>query len=765
MKTLTDYARKGYRVFPVHGVTGIAGEHYCECGDPKCKAKKPYLSFKKYASNNVDKCSQWEASYDNCNIGLPTGKDNGFWVLDIDAKGGGKETMKRLAGDNRFPETPRAHTGGGGFHYYFLWDERAEALGISTQAGVFDGIDLRGEGGYVIAPPSKHLSGSSYNWITDAELGRIEVATAPDWLYELLEQAMKKDESKSQRNNERFKLQKVTSGEGRWNYLNDMACSLRAKYGYDANLLFTSLKALQDNRCEFGPGEEPYSDSELRRIADDIEKKISYVGKKLEDQFTLDDYGNSQRFINKHGSLVRWIPLGQKRSSGMWAVYDGKKWNTEPAAGAHVRTLGTQTIKAIPVDAESLQDKKEREAVLKWGARCLDNRYLDSMLERAKDSSDIAKPVDQFDTDLLKLNLQNGTLVMNGDKVALQDHSPDDYISKIAGTSYDEKATCPRWETFMEEIFKGDTEKIEYMQKVLGYSLTGSVSERLGWFLVGGGANGKSVLLEVMTHLLGDYGKKTNNKLLVADGSTDQLSLLSALMGTRFTYCSELDEGKKLSVAFFKEIIGGEEVEARRFYQDYIKFTPTFKLMLGTNNLPRIPEDSLGIWSRIRIVTFDETFYKEDEIDELVRKGKKKRSELKLRDDNLKDYFLDNELPGILNWCLEGYRNWVKDGLKDCTSVRDATNNYRSDEDVLGEWLDECCETAYTERERSRDLHTSFKDFTGIEMHPKTFKRYMTKKGLQNKNIGGTMYYIGIKLKNPVWSTSVGTQFLADLPN
>jgi len=761
MKTLKEYAKKGYIAFPVHGVSRVAGNSYCECGNPDCKAKRPYESWGHLKDADERRAEEWETKYPNCNIGMPTGSANGFWVLDIDAKSNGIETMKRIAGNNRFPDTPRAQTGGGGYHYFFKWDERAEELGISSNSGVFTGVDLKGEGGYIVAPPSKHMSGSSYNWITDAEIGKLDLKPMPDWLYEALKEAMHND-GKTKGKGERFKAQQVVEGDGRWQYLNDMACSHRAKYGYDAGMLFELLKMLQDSRCVFdaGKGEKPYPDSELERIAYDIEKKIEYVGRDLADQYTLDDYGNSLRFVNQHGSLVRWIPTGQKRSNGLWSVYDTVKWNTEPVAGVHVRTLGTQTIKAIPNEAETKTDKEQREATLKWGARCLDNRYLESMIERAKDNKNIVKGIDEFDTDDYALNTPNGTLRLGEDSITLEPHNPEDYITKVTKARYNPEAKAERWEQFLDEVFQGDKEKIQYIQKVLGYCLTGSTKDRLSWFLVGSGANGKSVLEEVIKEMMGDYGKKTNNKLLTGDGSTDQLALLTSLMDVRFTYCSELDEGRELSVAFFKEIVGGEVVEARRFYQDYIKFTPKCKIMLGTNNLPRIPEDSHAIWSRVRIITFPETFYSESELDAMERDGKD-ISGLKKRDDGLLDYLVEYELEGILNWCLEGYLLWRSEGLGDCESVRKATNNYRSDEDLLGEWIEECTESSVEYRELSRELLNSAKEYTGIDLHPKTFKRLMEKKGYVNQNKGGKKYYLGLRLSNKLRLR--GSNLYADL--
>lgn len=746
MKTLTDYQRHGFKVFPAHGVSTVDGTHYCECGKDLCKAKTPYISWSTQSSRDVKKGEHWEIKYPNCNIGLPCGKENGFWVLDVDLGANGFQSLQAIQRQDVMPETPRAQTGGGGMHYFFKWDERAEELGISSNNGIYPGIDLKGDGGYVIAPPSKHLSGGSYNWVTDAELGILDLAPMPDWLYETLKRTLIKS---SEKVHTKWKDKMDVSGKvtsGRWQYINDMLCSLRVNYGFDAKTLIEQGKFIRDSICEW-PDKDPYPNHEIERIAYDIEEKFS--GVKLE---SLDDLGNATRFVNQNRNTVRWIPFGQKRTSGLWAVWDGKRWNTEPVAGAHTRSLGTRTIEHIKNEADLVQgdskDAEERRKEIKqFAQKCRNNHFLDQMLERAKDNNKLIRTPEKWDADLHLLNVQNGTLNISEDNLELENHNPEQFITKIAGTRYDESADCPRFKKFMSEIFQGDEDTVRSLQKAFGYSLTGSTELRNSWFLVGGGSNGKSVLLEIINRVMGDYGKKTNNKLLISD-DLDQGALLAELKGIRFTFCSELDEGKPLKTAFFKDIVGGEDLETRKMYQEHFTFTPQFKLFLGTNNLPKITEDTHGIWSRIRVIPFRETFYTTDEIEDMKQAGTY-TLDVKLRDETLKDYILDNELPGVLNWCLDGLRAYRREGYADSEAIREATRIYRTEEDILAEWLEDNCDTSdSTASDSAKDLRNDYIQYSGEDIHAKVFKKYMEKRGFNNKKKGGVMKYIGVKLSN-----------------
>jgi putative DNA primase/helicase len=323
---------------------------------------------------------------------------------------------------------------------------------------------------------------------------------------------------------------------------------------------------------------------------------------------------------------------------------------------------------------------------------------------------------------------------------------------------YDRDATCPTWERFLATIFPatsdaaeeaGDAELITFVQRLLGLCLTGDVREHLLPVLWGTGANGKSTLVNVLLEMLGrDYSMKAPPNLLMARRGESHPTERADLFGRRLVVCSETPEGRRLNEALVKDMMGGEPIRARRMREDFWEFVPTHKVLLCTNHRPIILGTDEGIWRRLRLIPFEVTFW--DPNDPSI-KGRYRPAHLK-QDKELPGK-LRLELPGILAWCVRGCLDWQRDGLTLPERVRVATAEYRSGEDVLGQFIIECClvgkDPAY--RVKASDLYTRYRAWceAGGERpsSPRILGASMTERGFERLVSNGT-WYLGIALRD-----------------
>ena len=250
---------------------------------------------------------------------------------------------------------------------------------------------------------------------------------------------------------------------------------------------------------------------------------------------------------------------------------------------------------------EQLRKAKER---LAWAIKSQDRRRLDAMIALAKSDAPIPARAADFDADPWLLNVQNGVLNLRTGE--LMPHAPEHLCSKLAPVTFDAGAHCPTWHAFLHRIFAGDAELIDYLQRWLGYCLTGQVSEQYLHALWGSGANGKSVLIGTVLALLGDYGATAAPELLLArDGKHP--TEVADLQGRRFVCSVETDEGRRLAEAAVKSLTGGDTVKARRMHENFWEFSPTHKLALVTNHKPKVTGTDHAIWRRLRLIPFEVT--------------------------------------------------------------------------------------------------------------------------------------------------------------
>jgi putative DNA primase/helicase len=286
----------------------------------------------------------------------------------------------------------------------------------------------------------------------------------------------------------------------------------------------------------------------------------------------------------------------------------------------------------------------------------------------ARSDQRLAASVDQWDRDPWLLNTPAGTVSLKTG--ATQGHRREDYITKIAATSPGGK--CDLWRKFIETVTGGDTALADFIQRMLGYSLTGSTGEQCLFFLYGLGANGKSVLLNTVSSILADYHATAPIETFTASVTDRHPTDLAGLRGARLVTAIETEEGRRWAEAKIKSLTGGDPISARFMRQDFFTFTPQFKLIVAGNHKPSLRTVDEAIRRRFHLVPFTVTIPPAERDKDLPNK-------------------LKAEWPGILQWMIDGCVAWQRDGLNPPPTVREATAAYLEAEDAIAAWMTDCC--------------------------------------------------------------------------
>ena len=403
------------------------------------------------------------------------------------------------------------------------------------------------------------------------------------------------------------------------------------------------------------------------------------------DTFKHTDVGNAERLVARHGRDLHYC-----YDWGRWLVWDGRRWRKD--ASGEVYRRAKETIRNLYKLAADELDSDRRKMLVEH-AHKTEKTYsrVSAMVNAAQSEPGIAVAPDRLDVDPWLFNCENGTLDLRTGQ--LRPHDRADLLSKLAPVAYIPRGICPRWTSFLERILP-DPDVRRYLQKCVGYWLTGSRQVQELWFFHGGGSNGKSTLLNTLLEMMGEYGKQAAPNLLVVDNHDRHPTELADLMGARFIASIEVEEGKRLAEALVKQMTGGDKIKARYVRQDFFEFWPTHKIVVAANHKPRVRGTDYAIWRRIRLIPFTVTIG-EDEKDETLPE--------KLR----------AELPGILAWAIEGCLAWQREGLAPPTSIVEATREYRDEEDVFSQFLTEVCVQDPQAQVKAQLLYRHYCDWCG----------------------------------------------------
>ena len=438
-------------------------------------------------------------------------------------------------------------------------------------------------------------------------------------------------------------------------------------------------------------------------------------------QFT--DATNAARLMKEHKRDIRYFPAWKK-----WLVWNGKHWETDEG-GALVHEKGLETVRNIYDELSKTDDYRERNEIENFGIISESVRRREAMIKTAQYIKELNIKADDLDKNPYLLNVRNGTInVLSGE---FFEHCQEDMITKIAQVDFNPDADCPLWKQFIREIMNYKADLINFLQTAAGWALTGNIEEQTMFILYGSGANGKTTFLNTIQYILGDYAIATPTESFMKKNNDQNTNDIARLRGTRFVTTTEAEQGRRLSETLIKKITGNDQITARFLYGEYFNFIPTFKIFMATNHKPVIKGTDHGIWRRIMLIPFTTTIPKEKQ------------------DKNLEEK-LKQETSGILNWLLEGTQRWRREGLVAPPVILNATDEYRGEMDVIGNFIKERCIKGYDVSIQIKDLYKAYADWCNENKEHAVSERFFT---MRLKEIGFTQgrksdirFWVGIGL-------------------
>ncbi len=723
-----DYAKRGWRVIPLHTVANTPSGCTCYNADkrPTCNSIGKHPVDARWQASPPLSGADVQATFEegNRNVGIATGEASGFWVLDIDLdKPGTRERVQELQAGRKFPATYIVKTGGGGYQYYFAMPD----FNVTNSAKRLpDGVDVRGTGGQVVAPPSVSGKGE-YEVVAD-----VDIARAPEWLEDLvrplpaaapvdLETVPKLTDlpESEQRRLGAYTDRIVAAEVGRldeckqkgwdgpgWNDTTfQVACTLIEI----ANSPWApmTLDTAQSLLLQHAPRDKHFGDAEIQDRFTSALRTVDGKGRDVpvnrNPQITVipgdpltdptagatptpgggeaaptvplrdwSDLGNARRLVDQYGHALRYIPEAKE-----WAVYTDGVWRMTPGAGM---TAAQNMIEALIEREGHLYDDEPtgengdgpsmREKFFKWAKAQQMSARIDACVRQATGRPELLASIVDFDQEPMLFNCRNGIVDMATGE--LLQHDPKYLMMLQSPIAYKPDAVAPRFHQFLERCLP-DPEIRDYLQKATGYSLTGSMAEQAMFLHHGPGANGKSVYLVIAAMLAGEYAQVVPRETLLAKGSTpEHPTSVARMRGRRFLQASETGVGRRLDEETVKGLTGGEQQTARFMGANFFDFTPTGKIHLVTNHLPRLT-DAESIWRRLHLIAWTQTIPVPERDPRMLQAS----------------YWMDEikEAEGILAWAVTGAVRWHQEKLSIPASMKRDLAEYRTDQDILGEFV------------------------------------------------------------------------------
>lgn len=663
---------------------------------PTLRNKKAMEGWTEYQTTrpSTEQLKRWAAEHPPC-WAVITGELSGVIVVDFD----GPEGLKTL---EAWGLSPHVQTGSGGRHVYITHP----GVRVKTNNGktapelrkLAPGVDIRGDGGYAVFYGRSNKG--QYVWLRPMEPDPWEclpetlrnyITRNGDAITAEAQQELPPGQPMPPYNDPHYWLEKYLSQAIIGNR-NQMGFQLALELVTQCVQFGTSVAEVESICCEYArrvphDPRDPYTEDDakasLRKALDygyktpcgvpavhaslihSVPKTTAVdVDDKELATYALTDLGNAERFLARYRNNIRFCP-----SFGKWFIWDGLRWQ-EDEIGTIVQLAAT-TVRAMLVEAKTLPAKGANSPAAKLvshARKSESDAKLKAMINLARSWVGVA--AEELDSDPWLLNCMNGVYDLRS--MELLPHRPDNLITKLVPYNYDPRATCPNWLAFLRQIFDNNTHLIDYIQRAVGYALTGVIREQCLFFLHGGGANGKSTFLSVVQDIIGDYGRDTPTESLMIKQNEGISNDIARLKGARMVTAVETEADKRMAESLVKRLTGGDTITARFMRQEFFQFRGTFKIFLAANHKPAIWGTDDAIWRRIKLIPFLVEIPEEDQDPELADK-------------------LKQEGQGILTWLVEGCRQWQDNGLGEPSEVIKATEYYRNEMDYLGGFLTDCC--------------------------------------------------------------------------
>ena len=454
----------------------------------------------------------------------------------------------------------------------------------------------------------------------------------------------------------------------------------------------------------------------LHRLLDPeyAERKRQYEQHEYENQAKtgtvshhLTDMGNAERLIDKYGDKIHF-----SYERKLWLIWKGKCWKWD--TGGEIMQLAHKVARSIYGEITTNDDEDTAKAKAKWAASSESNQRLCAMVAVAE--SMVSITIDQLDCDIWLLNCNNGTI--NLKTGVLQPHNPADLITRVISTNYNPDATSEEWVKFLKRTFGDKKELIAFCQRALGYSITGSQGEMAIFFCHGEGWNGKSTLLGACRLILGEYAAEVEPAAFMIDKNrgTGPNEAIASLYNVNFVTSTEIEEGQRLSTALLKRMTGGESLRCEHKFERGFNYKPRYKLWMSGNHEPEISDTTKSIKNRFKKVPFLFTISAAERVQHYDEVLAEKYSE------------------AILAWLVKGCLEWQRTGLGEPSEVKEATQGYFDNQDVLHDFLGECCKDQPSETCFKSELYKAYEkwcDDNGDKyaLGKKTFNTRITEKG------------------------------------
>lgn len=690
--------------------------------DPKRIGKIPVIpSWKAFqaARPTDDNLQAWFGNGRRRNIAIVTGAVSRIVVIDCDSP-------EAIAwADAHLPPTPLGTRTAKGQHRSY----RHPGVPVRNKARIRTSdpavkIDIRGDGGFVVAPGSLHQTGVTYERIGEwPPIDELPVFD-PAWLEpekpdvpagetrqvrRARERADRKDYEHLHRRGRAYLDATPPAIEGQGGDAHTFQVCCRLVRGFDLTDADT-LELLRDwnQRCvppwpegellEKIQGARKYGDESIGGRIDDSRHVRSPLAARsrptptagipseppdrlepatMPGAFNLTDSGNAEYFAVRHGRDVRYDHRRER-----WLLWRRHRW--QPDADAEIRRLAKSAMRQRFKDAAVLDDPDARSRTAKWAIGSESRSRLDAVLYLAQAESPIADAGERWDAEPWLLCVPNGVIDLRTGE--LRPGRRDDRITMSAAVPFDPAATCPRWLRFLEEIFNSEQAVISFVHQAVGYSLTGDTTEQCLFLCYGTGANGKGTFTNTLADALGDYTYAMPFSTVELNQRSAIPNDLAALVGRRLVVASETTDGARLNEPRVKALTGCDPITARFLHAEFFTFRPVAKFWLSVNHKPIVRDDSHGFWRRMRLIPFTQTFDLNPTLADELRV----------------------EAPGILAWAVRGCLAWRQQRLNPPAVVLDATCDYKRDSDPLAGFLGEACELEAATEVGATDLYRHY---------------------------------------------------------
>jgi putative DNA primase/helicase len=426
---------------------------------------------------------------------------------------------------------------------------------------------------------------------------------------------------------------------------------------------------------------------------------------------TFTDEALALRFATRHAEKLRYVAV-----SSRWFIYTGKQWRAD------------ETLHAFDMARLICREASAECNKVKVAGNLASAKTVASVERLAKSDRRMAATMEQWDVDPMLLNTPDGVVDLSNGK--MREHRASDYLTRM--TAVAPSGDCPVWHGFLKRVTAGDDDLQRFLQRKAGYALTGLTREHALFFLYGLGANGKSVYLNTLAGILGEYHRTAAIETFTASTVDRHPTDLAGLRGARLVTAIETEEGRRWAESRIKSLTGGDRIAARFMRQDYFEFAPQFKLVIAGNHKPGLKSVDEAIRRRFNLIPFLVQIPPEE------------------RDETLTDR-LKAEWPGILAWMVQGCLDWQRDGLSAPAVVKAATAEYLEAEDALTSWIDDKCERSPQAKETSTDLFLSWKNWADAAGEPSGTQRRFSQK-LEERGFGKVKdrngrSFLGLRLK------------------